>query len=82
VLGSAKLHVFVNNEEDKNEASVHPSPLILTTQPSPLTTPNPHAHPHPHPSVIYQELMEISLAFTDIARAAASSREAAAATAS
>ena len=47
VLGSAKLHVFVNNEEDKNE-----------------------------------ELMEISLAFTDIARAAASSREAAAATAS
>ena len=46
VLGSAKLHVFVNNEEDKNE-----------------------------------ELMEISLAFTDIARAAASSREAAAAAA-
>ena len=35
MLGSAKLHVFVNNEEDKNE-----------------------------------ELMEISLAFTDIARAA------------
>ena len=47
MLGSAKLHVFVNNEEDRNE-----------------------------------ELMEISLAFTDIARAAASSREAAAATAS
>ena len=47
VLGSAKLHVFVNNEEDKNE-----------------------------------EFMEISLAFTDIARAAASSREASAATAS
>jgi hypothetical protein len=32
--------------------------------------------------VIDQELMEISLAFTDIARAAASSREAAAAAAS
>ena len=47
-----------------------------------LVSRNPHAHPHPHPSVIYQELMEISLAFTDIARAAASSREAAAATAS
>ena len=52
VLGSAKLHVFVNNEEDKNEVRAQPSPLSLTTQRSPRTTkPSPRTtQPSPQPS--------------------------------